>query len=207
MVSVNRSLLCTTGLALLLVVTARGTAHAHKIKVFATAEGAAIRGYVYLPGGGRAQGVAVVLQDGSGAKLAEATTNRKGEFQFEAKTRSDHRIVVDTLDGHRATFLVEAVDLADDLPAANGPVALPAEADPGGKTGPPPAGDAARTASIAELKQQVRQLAAQIERAEEKRRFQDILGGIGYVLGLAGIAFYFLGTRRKAEQDGNGSGG
>ena len=28
-------------------------------------------------------------------------------------------------------------------------------------------------------------------------RLRDVLGGIGYILGLAGLAFYFLGVRRK----------
>jgi nickel transport protein len=28
-------------------------------------------------------------------------------------------------------------------------------------------------------------------------RWHDVLGGIGYIVGVAGIAFYFLGVRRK----------
>ncbi|NQV23281.1 MAG: hypothetical protein HQ518_02845, partial [Rhodopirellula sp.] len=34
------------------------------------------------------------------------------------------------------------------------------------------------------------------EELREELRWQDIIGGVGYILGLMGIVFYFLGVRR-----------
>ncbi len=47
------------------------------------------------------------------------------------------------------------------------------------------------------VNKQVTPLRIQLEEFKEERRFQDVLGGIGYLLGMAGIAFYFLGVRRR----------
>ena len=33
-------------------------------------------------------------------------------------------------------------------------------------------------------------------------RLQDIVGGVGYILGITGMLFYFLGIRRKETSTG-----
>ncbi len=43
----------------------------------------------------------------------------------------------------------------------------------------------------------VRPLARELKEFKEEVRFRDVLGGIGYIVGLAGLAFYFLGVRRR----------
>jgi nickel transport protein len=50
------------------------------------------------------------------------------------------------------------------------------------------------------LGRQIRGLREQIEGYEEQVRFRDVLGGIGYIFGVAGIAFYFLGRRQQRRQ-------
>ena len=194
--------LAVTAVATLTLVLAGGPAFAHKLKVFATAEGPMISGYVYFPGGGRAKGVTVVAQATSGARLGEAVTNAKGEFAYQATVRCDHRLVADSGDGHRATFLIEAADLPDSLPApaASTPQAVakasePAPEPPTATPLAPP--DALKQMLVEVVSRHVRPLREQLERAEEKRRLHDILGGIGYILGLTGLAFYFLGVRRR----------
>ena len=43
-----------------------------------------------------------------------------------------------------------------------------------------------------------RPLRRELQEWRNQERLRDILGGIGYLLGMCGIAFYFLGTRRRA---------
>jgi nickel transport protein len=43
----------------------------------------------------------------------------------------------------------------------------------------------------------LRPLQRELTDFKESARFHDILGGIGYIVGIAGISFYFLGVRRK----------
>ncbi len=182
------------------------SALAHRLKLFATAEGTTITGYAYFPGGGRAKRQTVQVLDAAGRRLGEVKTNDAGEFSFEATVRCDHRFIIETPDGHRSTFLVEAADLPQGLAApasaakeepAKEPAAAPEqEAQPPPSTGPPSAVEQVVEDAVA---RKIRPLQEQIERLEERRRVQDILGGVGYIIGLAGIAFYLLRARPKSE--------
>ena len=51
-------------------------------------------------------------------------------------------------------------------------------------------GDGRLTAELAALRRELRQY-------EQRIRLRDVLGGIGYIVGMAGVAFYFLGVRRR----------
>jgi nickel transport protein len=52
---------------------------------------------------------------------------------------------------------------------------------------------------IESLHQQVFALRADIDKWKTQLRAQDVLGGIGYILGITGLAFFVLGFRRKKE--------
>jgi len=185
-----------------------GVAHAHKLKLFATGEGQEISGYAYFPGGGRAQELTVEALAPDGSSIGQATTNAEGEFTIAAKYRCDHTLVTQTVDGHKASFLVEAIELAEDLPAfgaapaddgppaaeadSPSPAAAPAEPSP-----PSVTDDQLLAAVDRAVNKQVGRLREQLEGYEERTRLRDILGGIGYIMGLGGIAFYFLGVRRR----------
>jgi len=193
-------------LGLLLVLLAVATpARAHKLKVFAMGEGKAIAGYVYFPGGGRARGLTVRALASDGSKAGEATTNAEGEFTIPVAFRCDYELVAETADGHKATFTVKAADLAEELPALGAAEPKPttragaAPKAPSTSVTPPDADLRARVAQA--VRDEVRPLREQIERYEERRRLHDILGGIGYIMGLGGLAFYFLGRRRRDAGD------
>jgi len=54
---------------------------------------------------------------------------------------------------------------------------------------------------LATLRTQVVQLREELRELQTATGFRDILGGLGYVFGLTGVGFYFLG-RRKRQGDG-----
>jgi nickel transport protein len=192
-----------------------GSALAHKLNVFASAAGRTIEGYAYFPGGGRAKEVSVQVLGRDGEVLGETTTDQNGEFTFEAAVRCDHTFVVDSGDGHRATYVVEADELPGDLPSpgsaaqdagiavGEGDATQGRQAESGTAPSllPPPVGEGrGEGGSAAELdaealSRQIRGLREQIEAYEERTRFRDVLGGIGYILGLSGVAAYFLARR------------
>jgi len=194
-------------------------AQAHRINVFATVEGKTINGYVYFPGGGRANGAVVTARAPDDARLGEATTNERGEFTIAATMRCDHTLIALATDGHRASYVVFAAELPGDLPAYR-------SAAPKPSTQEDPAADVelddldeplmemdeliwdavrGRVAAEAEraVGSQVRPLREQIQRYEERVRLRDVLGGIGYIVGMMGLSFYFLGRRRR---DAGGAG-
>lgn len=50
---------------------------------------------------------------------------------------------------------------------------------------------------------QIQPLARKIEQMEDRIRWSDVLGGIGYILGLTGMGFYLLGMRRSGPSSAN----
>ncbi|MDH4320437.1 MAG: hypothetical protein OEV73_02965, partial [Desulfobulbaceae bacterium] len=194
-------------------------------KLFAMVEGKAVTGYAYAPGGVRLPNNTVEIFDGSGNKLAETTTDANGAFSFTPQKRSDLSFELDTGDGHRTTFLISAAELAASLPAAGAQEAAPAttvqsavpaatkavakptavtamaEATPS-PTAAPATADPAELAALIDqaVAHNIRPLREQIEAYEQKVRLHDILGGIGYIMGLAGIFAYLqAGKKEKAS--------
>lgn len=175
-------------LALALGLMAAWPVQAHRMNLFALAEGPEIRGTLTFSGGGRGAGLPVRIEGPDGGLLAEVRTAGDGTFRFTATRRQDHRLSADSGDGHAAHFLVKAEELPASLPAGQGAPPVPA-AEPA-----PAAPSSDLEAAIA---RQIAPLRLQIEAYEQRIRWHDALGGIGYILGLAGITFFFLGRKPR----------
>lgn len=177
---------------------------AHKLNVFAHVEGTAIRGNAYFRGGTPAQKVQVTALDGAGHELGRATTDSEGNFTLDARTRCDHRLIVDTGDGHGGEYTVRAAELPASLPPGEPQSAAAQGSSPPGERKPvvpqDPAGTSLAPSLVAEiqaLSRQVVELREQLAQYDAQVRFRDLLGGLGYILGLTGAAFFVLGAKRN----------
>lgn len=194
--------------ALLALTAGRQAAYAHKLKLFATAEGNTIAGRVYFSRGQSARNVKVQVFGPQGRKLGETSTNDTGRFIFQAQFLCDHTFTAQTGDGHAASYTVKAEELPESL---NPPGDVSAAAGGSESTEVAPLADvrAADEVKAARLQQmveravarQVRPLREELDAHWEKVRLRDILGGIGYILGLAGIASYFLSRARSRKDE------
>ena len=182
---------------------------AHKMKVFAAADGAVVSGYVYFSPGGRAQDAAIIATIPDGTVIFHGRTDSEGGFRFEAGQRTDLRIAADGGDGHEASFIVKAAELPEDLPAlpppgrtamvpASGAAAEPAAVLP--VTGQQPAELAALVEQS--VARQVRPLREQLDAFQDAVQWHDVLGGIGYIVGLAGLAYGLAMRPRKRLRPG-----
>ena len=157
-------------------------AFAHKVKVFALIEADEIYGYVYFSGGGRAKEVLVSLQDSSGKAIKELKTNEKGEFRFSKTGMPPYRISTDIGDGHAAEYVLgETINLDKNKDTFSEKQV------------------ARDLKSVIEkaVANQVTPLRIQLEEYEEKIRIRDILGAIGYIIGLFGLlCFLKAGSKR-----------
>jgi nickel transport protein len=198
----QKTFLLTTFFSALLLVPA--TAEAHKLNVFATvsSDGKTIEGNAFFRGGGKAQNATVTAFDPSGKELGRTTTDAEGDFHLSVAARCDVKLVVDAGDGHGETFNIPAAEFSKDPPAAG---AEPAENPPATAAVPASSGNSSTSSADANpdvstkinaLHNQIVQLRKDLNAAENRLRFRDILGGIGFILGLSGAAFYFLGSRR-----------
>ncbi|MHB1033192.1 MAG: hypothetical protein ACYC35_04120 [Pirellulales bacterium] len=195
--------------ALVLVLFTSGPTAAHQLNVFAVVQGRVVEGEVYFRGRVPAKQAKVEALAPDGKKLAEAVTDDAGKFSFTPKFRCDYRLVAEAGEGHGAEYVLSADELPGDLP----PLGLAAAR--GGTTGeaPPtsPAQPAAATTSAGATDQQLADLVArevgrqiaplrkELNDYEQQIRFRDILGGIGYIFGVMGLVFYFLGSARKKK--------
>jgi nickel transport protein len=204
-------------LCFLLLVLSGNPCDAHKVKMFASAEGEIITGYVYYTTGGKPKNVTVLVQDSVGNPLGEVTTNEEGEFTFTADAKRDYVFVLELSDGHRTSFTVTADELPDSLPSVDTDLcAVPQEKQNSVKEElmtlasqkTTPAKEEIPTSIPFEeiedivnkaVSKQIRPLREQLEGYEEKIRLHDILGGLGYIIGLMGLG-YFLGARRKRNK-------
>ncbi len=206
-------------LAFALLLAAAAPAAAHKLKVFATVEGGTISGYAFFVGGGRPHGAHVAFRDDAGQDLSSTVTDEDGAFAFTPARPEAITVLVDAGDGHSAETHIAAERLA--------PLALPTEAPaqsaapsasasaggtaesqtpgrqiPGRQATAPPAAPGCDSALIGRLvdmavARQIRPLLEAQEAAQDKLRFNDVAGGIGMIVGLAGAALWAT-SRRKA---------
>jgi nickel transport protein len=166
-------------LALLLLAA---PASAHKLKVFATVEGANIAGSVYFAGGGKAADVPGRILGTDGSLVATFTTGADGSFRQGVKTRMDYIITVESEDGHAAQFTIPAAEFPPALPEGRTTVAVPADI-------------AVLEEAIA---RQIKPLREQLDASESRTRLHDLMGGIGTIFGLFGC-WAWLQSRRRGS--------
>lgn len=201
----RRQLVATAALLLSILVLMPTAAHAHKMRAFASVEGVTIRGLVFFSGSVPAQGVTVVVSAPDGRVLATTTTDPQGHFSVRARQRVDHHIVADGSDGHRAEYVVRAAELPPDLPEGGEPVSGSSAAPMMGDASVPesPAvggpvteqGETVPALVDAAVARQLGPLREQLAQFEEQVWLRDVLGGLGYLLGITGLALWLRDRR------------
>jgi len=172
---------------------------AHKVNVFAWVEGDTVFVEGYYSGKKRAQHSMVEVFNKAGAKLLEGRTNEKGEFSFKRPEETEIRIVLTAGMGHKNDFLLQASDFG--LEISSPPTSTP---KPQMTTSDSPVA-AWEPHQLEEIidKSLDRELAPVIKLIRDTRRegprFSEILGGIGYIFGLFGVAIYFNNRKRRKQ--------
>lgn len=190
---------------------AASPAFAHKLKVFALVDGDHIAGSTYFVGGAKAAGATVTVTDPQGTELARLVPDAEGAFRFRPMQRIDHVLVADSGDGHVARWIIAADALPVGVGAGAGtkptadlefePAAAttaPRDAEPIPSIARTPISDEALAAQIEQaVARQLRPLREQLDVHDARVRLQDVLGGIGYIAGLAGLALWWSAARRR----------
>jgi nickel transport protein len=201
-------------MATIVLLAVTSLAEAHNIRLFASVEDHAITGHASYGSGDRIANATVRIGTWNGESLAEVVTAEDGTFRYEPVMRGDLVLTLELADGHVATRTIHADELPLDLPAsspmahaeqaATGPVAYhdPIAHDHvadhhESNQFPTPAGWEAVVRDVVrdEISRQIRPVREQIDRAETAVRWRDVVGGIGYILGLAGLAAVVLARR------------
>lgn len=182
----------------LLSALAASPALAHRLNAFAAVDGLMIRGAAYFPGMGVARGLDVKVLAPDGSLIATTTTDDAGRFAVVARERIDHRVVIDGGDGHSAVVIIRAAEFPESLPQApSGAADMPTV---GGVPTPPasaaPLPLALEAAIDSAVARHIGPLREQLDAFENAVRFRDILGGLGWIIGLTGVACWVAARRR-----------
>ncbi len=174
-------------------------ARAHKILVDAWVERGmtppTICGECRFGSGDAVKDAPVEIQSEAGEALGETRTDAQGAFRFVPTRGVTHVLLVKAGEGHAGKAVVDASDLPESLPGGVAPATtrLPGEESPTlpGPAVSPDLEQVVARAVAAEVAPLRRDLAA----LREKLWLHDVLGGLGWILGLAGL-WAWLASRR-----------
>lgn len=176
--------------------------YAHKVSLFAWVEGDTIHTESKFSGGKMVKDGRIEVFNSQGELLLTGTTDDQGAYSFPIPERDDLKVVLTAGSGHGNYWIVPATEM-DTLPAqgrdrSEKPPAASRKAPP---EHPPTSGPGvdmqdieAMVAKILEAK--LAPLRAQL--ADPAWGLRDVLGGVGYILGLMGLAAY-LHYRRQTR--------
>jgi len=93
------------------VLLASGPALAHKVNLFAYAEGGTVFSESYFPDGRAVEGGKVLVYDSKDHLLLEGKTDTQGLFNFEIPKNDDLKIVIDAGMGHKNSFVLKKAEV------------------------------------------------------------------------------------------------
>ena len=172
---------------------------AHKVNVFAYVEGEKIYTESYFNDGKKCIDSKIEVFDNQGNKLLEGLTDKEGEFSFEVPSEDGNlKIVLTASMGHRAEYSISE----DEIRGSVGLIKEKNE-EPVSIVFPETSSvDLKEIQSIIEdtmdekLKPIMREI-IEIKKSQEDRISPtEIIGGIGYIIGIFGIVAYFLSRKR-----------
>lgn len=189
-------------LALLLLALLAMSANAHALRAFAKVNGNEVSGYAFFVGGGRPNGAAWEAKMGE-EHVADGKTDAEGGYAFTVPDHVSSAIVVsvDTGDGHFVQvnlkpdrFDSSAADATQE-PSASNTRAVAESAAPGADR---QFDDRDRRLIEEAVERQIGPLLEQIEVMDNRLRLSDIMSGIFLIIGLAGIALWARGLKRRS---------
>ncbi|ADU97485.1 hypothetical protein Theam_1524 [Thermovibrio ammonificans HB-1] len=192
-------------LTLVLVLGLFSPALAHKISAFVDVEDNTVHLVSYFSDGTPVKNGKVEVLDSSGKVVLTGRTDKNGEFDFKVKKPGTYTAVVIAELGHRAkaSFTVGKEELQPPAPSSpSGSSAVSKVSEPVASKGCAVSEQELRKIIREELDPIHREL-LKIEEQNAKVSFKDVVGGLGWIMGIFGAAALALSYRRR---DGSGSG-
>jgi len=193
------------------------TAYAHKVMIFAWVDSDTVFTQSKFSGGKKVKGGKILVYNTKGKKILEGKTDDKGEFSFAVPVKTTLKIVLQAGMGHRAEWTVPVDEIEDLAEKEPGKPALQSQEE----ERPP---KAVSMKSVEKMQEKITQpelspglnlneIEQAVEKALDKKlkpvikmlkestnpgpTISEILGGIGYILGLMGVGAYFHYRRKK----------
>jgi nickel transport protein len=183
---------------------------AHRVIVFAWVDGDTVYVECKYSGGRKVRNGQIIVLDTKGRTLLQGKTDDRGQFAFNAPEKQDLKIVLNAGMGHRAEWLVEGEEFLDQgvtersaIPKAkskNGSIITKVSSESTQEVHAIPGPNALEIQKLVE--QSLNKKLAPIlkilaENEDRGASMTDVIGGIGYIFGLIGVAAYFSSRRKR----------
>lgn len=192
---------------MLFFITAQPNAWAHRVNIFAWVEGDTVYTQSKFSGGGRPKGAVIEVYDDKGHKLLQGQTDTKGLFAFKLPQKTALKVVLKSSGGHQNNWQIPLEEIMAASGSAHqknsgGPLASnTVEAEIQKKPAVTLANVGRPCDCLTEidlafkqaLDQRLGPLISRLNRLQDELNGPgpaDIFGGIGYILGLMGLAAY-----------------
>jgi len=173
------------------------------VNIFAWVEGDTVYTESKFSGGKKVKNAPVEIYGIDGTKLREGKTSEFGEFSFPALRKTGMKVVLLAGMGHKAEWTISASELQGNDPEPidpeeiKKPVSKKVE-----RISTSPCLNAEEIRNVVEktmdkkLQPMMRDLRKSLN-PDQAPGFREILGGIGYIIGLIGVAAYFHSRKKK----------
>jgi len=189
----NKSLIILF-LASILVISTPLPALAHKVIIFAWVEGDTVFTESKFSGGKRAINAQVQIFDREGKQLLEGKTDNKGEFSFKIPKLTDLRIVLTAGTGHKGEWTIPESEIQEVAALLEKKKAEEPSQPIAVGLGKEEIKDLIEDSLDRKLRPIVRMMT---ESQSTGPSVNEIVGGIGYIFGLMGVALYFKNRGKK----------
>lgn len=193
-----------------LLLTLGSPAHAHKIRTFAYESGGQIITETVFNSGRPAKGAIIKVMTTTDDLVLSGKTDDNGNFSFAIPEKAqeqqlDLNIIADAGEGHQGSWLLNAADYLPDVTVGNGPASdsiqqtatVPDNRQPDDPKICMELEQRLETLIVREISPIKRQLA---EQQTQKTSLGDILSGLGYIFGIAGIILYYQSRKTRSQK-------
>lgn len=195
-------------LLIMVVLCTADSASAHKVTVFAWVEGDMVYTQSKFSGGKKVRHAIIRVLDDQGNQLLEGKTDANGEYAFKAPQKTGMKIILLAGMGHRAEWVITAEEFSGGVAEPDRESMkqefIPLKAAQNDMNSPDRitlediqhAVDKSLDNKLSPIVKKLNRLSD----SDHKPGISDILGGIGYIIGLVGIGAY-VHYRNKSRDD------
>ena len=175
------------------------SAHAHKVYLFAWAEGDRIFTESYFGGDKKVKDGLITVFDQSGKEILQGRTNENGEFPFLIPSKQEMRIVLESSMGHGAEYIFRSEEIYDDVSGTEKVKENKEETKPQTLSGSSMDMENLKTILGDLLDSRLKPLSRRLADLEKERGpgITEIIGGIGYIFGIMGLVLYFKSSKKN----------
>ena len=198
----NCNFALTASVALLCLLLSASPALAHKVNIYAYAEGKKVyvRAYTQSAPLKNAQ---ITVYAADGAKVLETKTDEAGSCTFDALFRTDYRIELNAGEGHTGYYTLKADELSADLPTYEQWKETPQkERSDIPSVSQIVAVDAKEIEQIVETVVErkiapLRKMMLEQQEASQRASFDRVIAGVGIIFGAMGVIMYLRSLKHK----------